>query len=516
MIEFRACFIFLCIIFVLTGCSGVSPDTTDRITRPENRAVTLQGTWKVEEGFARGTGQTAAAGSTGKWMGTTVGFTGDEIVFGDYSWSNVNYKIKRVNADEYFLHKYSDAIDRFGIKDKEILVITASSDDRFLYEFVKVNNDRIIVNIDDEYFSMKKISPEFKGITNGAAKDLNGAASVIKENNVQMLRSGLLLGVRIPVKTDAGNTSEKPDEYIYRTYWIACMNGLTRPAFTSDGLFLPRKDGFWHLVVMKKLGSEGIEDYISASMVPGNDAAKQSPGRDAKALSKRVETKLKKTILYVGNDYICVENAVYGNLPDTAKTVVKKVLRTLPIDNLSNTEGIKISDLVGDNGSIAVNGAITDLLGASGINDIKNTDEVNQDENFALYRKTGHWFFKGRLNFAENEQLSFMDFSINLIPPPDIVAYDMLHIPWTAIKDRIPQAVDAYTSPNSDIAVVLTRNAVMIFSLGGGILSENPVEKLKLPDGASVVMAEWATGDYVLNWEKAFIKNNTVNEAGKE
>lgn len=140
---------------------------------------------------------------------------------------------------------------------------------------------------------------------------------------------------------------------------------------------------------------------------------------------------------------------------------------------------------------------------------------ANLEENFALFRKTGHWYFMGRVKLPENAQVPYLDFNINLLPPAELVMYDELHLSWTDIKDRIPDAVDAYTSPNRDLAVILTRNQLLIYTMSYGTLGEVPLKKLQLQEGDSVVMAEWALGDYMENWEKTFIKNNAAREAGE-
>ena len=71
----------------------------------------------------------------------------------------------------------------------------------------------------------------------------------------QPVRSGLLLGVRIPVQADDG-----PGDYKYGTYWISCIDYTVRPVLYTDDIYLPRMDGFWKLLVEKVPGSAGIED----------------------------------------------------------------------------------------------------------------------------------------------------------------------------------------------------------------------------------------------------------------
>jgi hypothetical protein len=105
-----------------------------------------------------------------------------------------------------------------------------------------------------------------------------------------------------------------------------------------------------------------------------------------------------------------------------------------------------------------------------------------------------------------------MDFNLNLIPPSDMVAYDALQVPWTAVKDKLPDAVDIYTSPNKDIAVILTRNKILVYDIVNKTLSDAPLAGYKLEDGSSVIMAEWGIGEYAPIWEKSFTKNNVTKQ----
>jgi hypothetical protein len=88
------------------------------------------------------------------------------------------------------------------------------------------------------------------------------------------------------------------------------------------------------------------------------------------------------------------------------------------------------------------------------------------------------------------------------------VSFDILCVLWNAIKDRVPDAVDAYTSPNKDMAVILSSSKLFIYSIKNGELGKKPLAKLKLAQGDSVIMAEWGMGWYVDKWEEAFMRND--------
>ena len=495
---------------IMTGCSALVSENTDRIDRPFNNVIPIDGTWKLKRCLNVENNVKNNKDIKDPILGEKIGFTRDTMSFAGNYYTNVSYKIKRVDANEYFLHKNPEMRQCFNLESNEILVITAYSDDKFLYEFVKDSADMLTVNIDDQYYCLDKISDTVADVAN-SHNDMTKQADIVNaETAEQVLQSGLLLGLKIPVTTEDGL-----GDYTYSTYWISAINRGLRPVYYTKDIYLPRMDGFWRLRVEKKMGIEGIEDFIHASKVSkGVETPMLRPVENitekTENISRRVETGVRKAIVYVGNDYVCIEKTVYDRLNDSDEASFKKTLRTLPVDNLTNIDGIEISDLAGENGSLAMESAVTELMKESRFNDIQSTDYADQKKNFALFRKTGHWFFKGRLNLSSREQLPYMDFNLNLIPPSNMVAFDILQVPWTEMKDKLPQALDIYTSPNKDLAVILTRDEILLYTIENKTLSDLPLFKFPLAEGSSVIMAEWAMGEYVSSWEKSFINNNTA------
>jgi hypothetical protein len=489
-------------------------DNTDRIASPANRAVLLNGTWKIVKclGGEKTTKEALSEGNS--LIGEEMGFHKGVLAFCGKSWNGVSYKVKRVNSYEYFLHKNGQAQNELGHGSSKTLVVTAYCEDKFLYEFVRVTAESMLILIDDQFYCMEKVSDRFNGTDYTASEIRESTGGLARKAEGGELQSGLLIAVRTPVKTEDGI-----GDYSYRTYWIHAMNGQFGKVLYAQDIFLPRMNGFWKLNVEKIPGSEGIMDTISASRIPRltEKAALTSsptPSAIAENFSKRVETKLRSSVIYIGNDYVCVENTAALSRKGIAAPAYEKTLRTYPVDNLSSMNGIKISDIAGENGTMAMENAISDLLkdmDKSNIGSLSTgMEEESQQQSFAVYRKTGHWFLKGRLNLKAESQPPYTDFNLNLIPPANMVAYDILQVPWTEIKDSIPQAVDAYTSPNGDIAVVLTRSELLLYSISQKKLSGKQQGRIALEEGSSVIMAEWALGEYVQSWERSFVKNNNV------
>lgn len=500
----------LSLLFTFTGCTSLEYESSSRIVKPLVKSAPLQGTWVVDECMTRAPGAPEES-QEDKLMGMEVGFSRDSIVFGNYMWNEVVYKAKIVNTQEYFLHSFSDAAEKLDIKDEEIYVIQASSGEKFLYEFAKISDESIVVTVDSNLYYLKKTSSEFNGESKKLVNEEGVDIILGKDDESKELRSGVMLGLRIPQKSGQAENGGVTEEYRYQTYWVAFGGGVLRPVLTAPDIFLPRKDGFWRVKERKPTDNSTTTDIVYASRVASGSTSRLSVSNGPDWDNENGRSIRSRTILYVGNDYICFEDTYYS-VDKTQKSTTRKELRTLPVDRMDDLNGVKLSDIAGENGSMAVEEALADVFKNSQNSGIKGIEDDDLNKSFALFRKTGHWFIKGRLNFSKDYPVPFTDFNLNLLPPSDMVAYDTLQVPWTIIKDRIPQAIDAYTSPNKDMALVLTRNSLIIYAINGNAISDTPMARLSIPEGSSVVMAEWGTGNYMKKWEKAFMENNMIKE----
>ncbi len=81
-----------------------------------------------------------------------------------------------------------------------------------------------------------------------------------------------------------------------------------------------------------------------------------------------------------------------------------------------------------------------------------------------------------RINYVDNGISIYENFNIKAIPPKEVVYYDELSIPWNRIKSKVPEALDAFTSPNEDIGIVITHNDIFIYTIEDGEFSNKPVK----------------------------------------
>lgn len=311
---------------------------------------------------------------------------------------------------------------------------------------------------------------------------------------VDALRSGVLLGIKSYDYDDINQV----DNWTYKTIWIRTNNRNLSSIYEMDDLLVPRKKGFWMVNVERNINDNNINDEIKAVE---KRKYLEEYFDDIKLFSfeyglemdlASIEPSRIKNILYVGNDYISVEeNELFND---------KKALKTYPIDYLDNGKAIKISDILGDEG------LKTFVEGAQAIMK-SDTTMFLDEESFGLFRRNGYWIMKGRINYQIDGEEMYKDFNIKSIPPKELVNYDELIIPWNKIKSKIPEAIDAFTSPNEDIIIVVTRNNLQIYAIENSEISSKELGRVRLNSSDSIIMAEWSLGRYTGLWEDEVIRS---------
>lgn len=505
-------------VIILTSCNFNSIESAEKIAAPANNLPPVSGKWVID-GFKSDTVSGISNEQAKGLVGKESLFHEKVVVLGDDFCLEPSYKIKNVDTKDYLLYQYKVDPEYLGITNDKIQIITIASNDQFFHEFIKENDDEMIVNIDGVFYYMKKVSDNVNedDINKYLKKEQFAVVSAAIENT-ETLRSGILLGLRYYEEDKSGDTE---GQWKYRTVWVCSRNKYVDKLYETEDLFVPRKNGFWKVGVNREVTDEKVNDVIyarpytqlvtTAKNSQANIDNKSTAEDGVKTTDEAPQENMgnsEKTILYVGNNYMSTE--VTELSPKE-----KKVLKVLPIDGIDSAKPIKISDVVGDSGKSALKEGASRYFS----NDLKNRSNyisINPDEeNFGLFRRNGHWVMKGRVNFDDGEKNAYSDFDIKVVPPKAIVNYDEFPIPWSAIKLRVPEAVDAYFSPNNDIVIIITNNNILVYTLGNGELSKTPIGKTSLKNGEKVVMSEWATGKYIYIWEEEFLKNGAkeiINE----
>ena len=462
----------LFLLLLVGGCVNPSWTTAGKIVPPVYEVCPLEGKWSVIEelgsdGYSSGKTSLGAAGSL-------LQFSREAAILSSNVWNQPTYKIKKVNAADYLITRYTVLDSELASTSEKVEVVTVFADSNYLGEFMKIDDATVVSFIQNKVLLLHKIAAH--------ADDPRSIANASIDETDQYNKtgvSGIFIGLKTPSHKD----------YVYKTVWVAVDNKKLHPVLSRNDIYFPRQSGFWELQVKQ-------EDNRAA--LSAHNMAEKDLAAAEKVFTKTASSGSESIVIdYVGNDYVAIENNTGG--------ITRR--QVLPVDKLSSPIGIKVSDLLGPAGLKAYHGAreqAVQTLHSQGIASI-NAD-INED-NYGLARKNGHWYLQGRVNYCGHHAPGTMEFDIKLLPPANLVFYDALYPGWQSIKDRVPNALDAFTSPNKDIAVVKTKSKLYIFGINGEQLNSIPLGEIALDEGTTIIMAEWATGFYVDDWEKNFLTN---------
>lgn len=491
----KLCLIFIIVLLTIlfSSCEFTNIETTERIKPPDNNTPPILGEWKIEK-YKKSSENGLTDEEAKKFLDKKVLFHEKVVVIGDDVCLNPSYKINNVSTSDYLLYQYKVKPEYLGIESKNIRIITLTSEEKLFYEFIKEKDGEIIVNIDGVFFYLTKISDNLNEkelkeyVENEKAINYESLAS----GNSEILRTGILLGLRYYEESEQEN---RPGQWKYRTLWISSKNKTIGNIYETEDIFLPRKTGFWKVGMNRVNIDNKLKDVLYAYPL-----SKEFPEMYKYEDIDEAKESIIKTINYLGNDYISLES--FENFPKG-----KVRLNIFPIDNINSGNPVKISDIIGENGQKAFYESAAREFSSDYKSKNDYLDIKPQEDSFGLTRRNGHWIMKGRINVLEEDRDLYKDFNIKIIPPKELVMYDELSVSWNEVKHRVPEALDVFTSPNEDIALILTHNNILIYTIDQGKLSKEYIRKIKLNDSEAVVMAEWATGKYIYTWEEEFLKN---------
>ena len=380
-----------------------------------------------------------------KYLGKIAHFSKEGVFFNNEGIADPSFKVKLVNSKDYFWDNYKIKANMIGIDEDYIQVITVSSKEHFFDEYLKIDETHAAKYYEGLLlFFTKGNSDKAKHVQESI--DYTKLAS--EREQEARAKSGLLLGLKC-------NKS-------YRTIWISQLNNKFMDIAQIDDILLPRISGFW------KIWTDGTSLWAA----PITNSTAKNSNNDIRYIGRSQDI----SILFAGNDFICINN--------------KTALQVLPLDNLQSDplELSKIFVREKDNSSI-------DGLSNSAITKAKDFSGTN----WGLFRRGGRWVLRGRKKSPDKD--GFKEFDIAYAAPRSLTTYDDLYPSFNTIKAKIPEAVDAFSSPNKDFVVVLTDKELLALPIQGSSLGDVK-QRIALKKNETVVMDNWATGHYVDEWSK--------------
>lgn len=480
------------LMMLLTSCGIEELQSSGLVEAPTNNNPPLSGKWKVT-GFIDGPYKREDLEVAEDISSMEGLFSKEAVIIGKDFTTSPSYKVRDIDINEYLFYNYKIDVEYLDIPDEDIYIITISGDDGYFHEFIKYDEEKIVFFYDERFIFFQRQAETVS--EDEVMRYIDIEKSINISTNLETsytINSGLLLGI----KTKYTDEDSKIDNWEYNTIWIRSSNREIASIYKINGILLPRKRGFWEVDVKREKLNENIKDLIIAEQKgkfkEGDPSISISPIENFFSKNKAGEyLSLLRHILYIGNDYVSVEEI-------NPATNIKN-LRVYPIDYLEDQNPTMISNIIN-----------VEDFNLSAKTNLKLEGDILDERSFGIDRKNGHWMLKGRFNYIEEKEQLYKDFNIKSIPPREIVQYDELAIPWSLIKSRFPQAIDAFTSPNQDVILIVTRENIEIYAMRENDILQEKLGNIEIGTNQKIVMAEWGLGKYASLWEKEILKNDAI------
>ncbi len=491
MKKFLKIFIMFFSVLLLSSCTGENLDLSGKIKAPDNIKPPLNGTWKIES-FINAVNPNLTEKAAGTYLGKEVLIDNELVAISSNYTLSPSFKVKNVNTKDY-LWEYKISPEVLGIEDETIKIVTVISADQFYYEFLIIEDGKVLLFLDNGFFNLKKesdIVDEYK------IKERMVKGKVMTElDESAPTKTGVLIGLKSPIENSLN------EEYNYRTLYLRFDNRKVTSSYVKDGLIAIKKNGFWTVKV------DNLEIREDDNKIQNNSLSKIENQKMAgqKEIIIKNKSDLTKNITYLGNDFISLENVEFDR-------EAEKEIRTLSLyalDNVNKGLSLNIVDVLGENGSkFFYESMFKDDEIRLKRELIENQNTEIDENNFGIGRKNGHWDLVGRVNYSEEGENRLNDFYLKTIIPEKFVSYDNLSNPMQAIKANFPNTVDAFESPNKDVIIVMSNNSLNFYGMDKKEMGDIPIAKVNLLKKEEVVMLEWTNDKHPQNWDEEFLKDD--------
>ena len=283
-------------------------------------------------------------------------------------------------------------------------------------------------------------------------------------------------------------------------------------------ILVPRSNGFWKIESKAYEYEDTYHEYFIANPIENEQNSSivdmyLSDTDDANTIYNKIND--------VGNDYIAIEEV-------NNSKYISDFYEVLPIDNVYLNEGVVIKDIYGYGEYfqkyMEENSKVVSNIYNNDINKFykeaydcvyKELDKEKKEKlskyidysNFTVVRNKGKWMLQGMISGLNGEES--VEYSLGIKANDRLTSHDILYIPWKSLKSELPFMEDAYMSPSGRIAIILSKEEILIYLVEDGKLSDEPLRKIPLKDGETAIMAEWCEKDYVDKWGSMF-KDDTI------
>ena len=480
--------IFISLFFLLLcGCSSNNYEKNTDLVAPKNNNIEIEGVWTIQD-YNVLDDEIADDNGIYVMLQNNIIIKDSEISIGNSKYDNINYKLKKVDSDYVITYedKKTTLLD-LGFDEGGVKVYSISHDNSLIGEIIYINKENSYL-----YYQGYLLNIKYDGKVDEKKENKEDIKS--NENNVNNninTSEGILLGLKTKssVNSDGDYVREK-----YRTIWISTIYGEFQPIKEKDNIMVPRSQGMWRIVpkVYENKEQNIYYEYFDADPI---DTVREEQKINLDNISN--DKILKRSINYVSGDYLATE--VINN----EKFSESPVYEVLPIDNVFSTSPIQIGDIYGTYINTEFKKAYDNAYSLVNINENNKLSKDINYGNYTIVRTNGRWTLQGRISPIISSGKS-INFAINTPINKKLSKYNILTIPWKILKGKIPLFIDAYTSPSGNIAIIIVKGEILVYTINNGQISDTPVNRIQLKNGEEVIMSEWCENDYVRKWNSYF------------
>lgn len=485
---------FFIISFFLSmlGCTDSNQSNISMISAPKNSNLKIVGQWECYD-YKILDKNVASNEAIFDIFAKDILIKPTSLQVGEKLYNKIEYRLKLVDSDYSLSYEANFKLSDLNINHDNIKVYSVIYQNSLLCEIIYDEDEISYLYYQGILFSISYVDE----IDNSEELQVDSEESEDGEDKNLNSSQGLLLGLKEKNKSTYDNTTAQ-----YRTLWISMKDGEVEDVKSKKNIILARRNGFWE-VEQHAYEDKAKEIYYEYIIVKSLDTSAETEPQINNADKLSVGKVLRKEINYISSDYVALE------IKNNEKFALSPVYSFVPIDNVNTEKSMAIGDLYDKDDVKSFEERYRDVYSSISQENKSKLSKYISYSNFTLVRNKGHWELEGRISpiLDHGEPVNF---SLGIRPNKTTCNYDILTVPWKVLKGEVPLLVDAFTSPDGSLAVILTNEEVLVYKVIDGKIDSEPSKRIELKDGESVVMAEWSENDYVDKWASAFNKSSSI------
>lgn len=316
----------------------------------------------------------------------------------------------------------------------------------------------------------------------------NGACTVKQDLSVKF-DSGLLLGFRKDIDKNIST---------YRTLWIAPdKDNNLKIVKEMNFILVPHKDSFWQVEPVH-YSFTNTPDSIE---YPVAHAISDSYSPDT--FEYKFST-YKSKLNFVDRNYVSISTYT-NNHPSNKKASINENCAVVDLEKLThyrNTEDkITMHNVFKDKSIPIIKKYKKEKITLA---ESSKADAVNitSGDNWTIGRKDGKWVPQiGKTFKFSGNSSNYTLYNTSLDLPQSIVSYNELCTNFSSIKELIPEAQDAISSPSKEILGIFTPGKLTFYPYSNNNIGKAALN-LNLGEEEIMIMAQWADKNSIDAWTK--------------